>query len=252
MAPLDQYLIADRNAEIALARSAAPKAISDSADVMVLDWQGYRTANGFVCMVERSWTAGVDDPDFWNPKLRAPNLLQRPAARSYLPITIAKTKLVLVGKSKTQIFDAIQAALDKKELPELEFGSMCYMMSKEGYLSDRDGHWRPHLIFFVPLTDAKAGGADLPRSPIFAGEDPPDRLTGFLVPVSKWSDGNGGFRQKLTSIRLFLVRSIKIPHREARVGPFGAIAGEQQGESEVANCRLIGSADLTDDLRSHS
>jgi len=68
MAPLDQYLIADWNAEIALARSAAPKAISDSADVMVLDRQGYRTAvkgtNRFVCMVQRSWTAGVDDPDF--------------------------------------------------------------------------------------------------------------------------------------------------------------------------------------------
>jgi hypothetical protein len=193
MAPLDQYLIADRNAEIALARSAAPKAISDSADVMVLDRQEYRTVvkgtNGFVCMVQRSWTAGVDDPDFWNPKLRAPICFNAPAARSYLPITIAKTRLVLEGKSKTQMFDAIRAAFDRKELPVLEFGSMCYMMSKEGYLNDRDGHWHPHLMFFVPLTDAKAWGAGLPGSPIFAGEDTLDRLTVFLVPVSKWSDG---------------------------------------------------------------
>ena len=193
MAPLDQYLIADRNAEIALARSAAPKAISDSAEVMVLDRQEYRTVvkgtNGFVCMVQRSWTAGVDDPDFWNPKLRAPICFNAPAARSYLPITIAKTRLVLEGKSKTQMFDAIRAAFDRKELPALEFGSMCYMMSKEGYLNDRDGHWHPHLMFFVPLTDAKAWGAGLPGSPIFAGEDTLDRLTVFLVPVSKWSDG---------------------------------------------------------------
>ena len=193
MAPLDQYLNADSSAEIALARSAAPRAISGSADVMVLDRQGYRTAvkgtNGFVCMVQRSWTAGVDDPDFWNPKLRAPICFNAPAARPYLPITIAKTKLVLAGKSKTQMFDAIQATLDKKELPALEFGSMCYMMSKEGYLSDRDGHWHPHLMFFVPLTDAKVWGAGLPGSPIFAGEDTPDRLTVFLVPISKWSDG---------------------------------------------------------------
>ena len=37
MAPLDRYLIADRDAEITLAKSAAPKAISYNADVMVLE-----------------------------------------------------------------------------------------------------------------------------------------------------------------------------------------------------------------------
>jgi hypothetical protein len=193
MAPLDQYLIADKNAEIALARSAAPKAISDNAEVMVLEPQGYKTAvkgsNGFVCIVQRSWTAGIDDPDFWNPRLRAPICYNAPAARSYLPITIAKTKAVLAGKSKAQMFDSIEVALDKKELPALEAGAMCYMMSKEGYLSDRDGHWHPHLMFFVPLIDAKAWGAGLPGSPILASEDSPDRLTVFLVPVAKWSDG---------------------------------------------------------------
>lgn len=35
MAPLDQYLM-ERNAEIALARSAAPQSISQAAEVMVL------------------------------------------------------------------------------------------------------------------------------------------------------------------------------------------------------------------------
>ena len=76
MAPLDQYLIADRNAEIALAKSAAPTSVANDAEVMVLERQGYKTAvkgtNGFVCIVERSWTAGFGDPEFWNPKIRAP------------------------------------------------------------------------------------------------------------------------------------------------------------------------------------
>ena len=36
MAPVDEYLIADQNSEIALARSAAPASISDGAEVMVL------------------------------------------------------------------------------------------------------------------------------------------------------------------------------------------------------------------------
>ncbi len=97
MAPLDQYLT-ERNAEIALARSAAPPSISQDAEVMVLGPHGYETAakgkNGFVCIVERSWTAGIDDPDFWNPKLRSPICFNPPAARSYLPLTIKKTEWV--------------------------------------------------------------------------------------------------------------------------------------------------------------
>ncbi len=80
MAPLDQYLMADRNAEIALARSAAPESISRDAEVMVLGRHGYETAvkgkNGFVCMVERSWTTEIEDPEFWNPKLRGSDLSQ--------------------------------------------------------------------------------------------------------------------------------------------------------------------------------
>jgi len=160
---------------------------------LVLNRQGYDTPvkgmNGFVCMVERSWTAGIDDPDFWNPELRAPICFNAPAARSYLPLTIAKTKLVLGGKSKAQMFDGIEAALDKKELPALESGAMCYMMSKEGYLSDNDGHWHPHLMFFVPLTDGKTWGADLSGSPILAFQDIRDRLTVFMITVARLSDG---------------------------------------------------------------
>ena len=192
MAPLEQYLM-ERNAEIALARSAAPESISRDAEVRVLGRQGYETAvkgkNGFVCIVERSWTAGIDDPDFWNPKLRAAICFNPPAARTYLPLTIKKTELVLTGRSKPQMFEGIRIAFDKKELPTLESGAMCYMMSRQSYLSDRDGHWHPHLMFFVSETDAVTWGANLPGSPILASEDTPDRLTVFLVPVAKWSDG---------------------------------------------------------------
>ena len=107
MAPVSQYLM-ERNAEIALARSAAPESISMDAEIMVLGNHGYENAvkgkNGFVCMVERSWSAPMDDPDFWNPKLRGPICLNAPAARSYLPLTIKKTELVLAGRSKAQMF----------------------------------------------------------------------------------------------------------------------------------------------------
>ena len=192
MAPVQQYMM-DRNAEIALARSAAPESISRNAEVMVMGAHGYETAvkgeNGFVCVVERGWTAGIDDPDFWNPKLRGPICFNAAAARTYLPLTIKKTELVLAGKSKAEMFAGIKAAFDKKELPAIEPGAMCYMLSKDGYLNDEVGHWHPHLMFFVPQTDDTTWGADLPGSPILASKDPEDRLTIFMVPVAKWSDG---------------------------------------------------------------
>ncbi len=193
MAPLEQYLMADRSAEIALARSAAPESISHDAEVLVLGRHGYETAvkgkNGFVCIVERSWTAESDNPDFWNPKLRAPLCLNPPAARSYLPLTIKKTELVLAGQSKAEMFNSMKAAFDKKELPTLEPGAMCYMLSRQGYLNDSVGHWHPHLMFFVPQADAATWGANLPGSPILGTDVPQDRLTIFMIPVAKWSDG---------------------------------------------------------------
>jgi len=194
MAPLDQYLIADRNAEIAMARTAAPESISGDAEVMVLGRHGYETAakgkNGFVCMVWRSWAAGIDDPEFWNPKQRAPICFNPPAARFNVPLTIKRTELVLAGRTKTQMFADISSALDKKELPALESGAMCYMLSKQGHLSDRDGHWRPHLMFFVPHAEPASWGAGSQGSPVVAAfTDTSERLTVFLIPVAKWSDG---------------------------------------------------------------
>jgi hypothetical protein len=118
---------------------------------LVLGQHGYETAvngkNGFVCMVWRSWTAGTDDPDFWNPKLRALICLNTLAARSQVPLTLKKTELILASRSKDQMAAAVKAAFDRKELSTPDAGAMCYMMSKQGYLSDRDGHWHPHLMF---------------------------------------------------------------------------------------------------------
>ena len=193
MAPLDRYLMPDAKAEIALVRSAAPASISDGAEVMVLGRTGYTTAvkgrNGFLCIVERSWGASTDHPEFWNPKIRGAICFNPQSARTFLPIYLMKTKLVLAGKSKTEIVQVTASALDKKELPALEQGSMCYMMSKQQYLSDQGMNWHPHLMFFVPGDAAKSSGADLPGSPVLAAADPEERVTILMVPVGKWSDG---------------------------------------------------------------
>jgi hypothetical protein len=193
MAPLDQYLISDEKSEIALARSAAPASISDGAEVMVLRRDGYQTAvngtNGFVCLVERSWGQGTDEAEFWNPKMRAPHCFNAQAAKTFAPIYLLKTKLVLAGKSKPEIAKAIATALDQKEIPALEPGAMAYMMSKQQYLNDQGKAWHSHTMFFSPGDMTKSWAADDPNSPVMMVNDPQERVTILLVLADKWSDG---------------------------------------------------------------
>lgn len=195
MAQVDEYLMADRNAEIALARSAAPESISQDATVLVLGRHGYETAvqgkNGFVCVVERGWMSPDGAPEFWNPKLRGPICFNPPAARSVLPTTYRRTEMALAGKSEAEIVAGNKAAFEKGELPALEPGAMSYMMSKDAYLTDHGDHNLAHLMFYTPALDGKLWGADLPESPVmlnpqFKGTQPVDV---FVVPVGKWSDG---------------------------------------------------------------
>jgi hypothetical protein len=196
MASIEQYLMPDRNAEIALARSAAPESISDDAKILVLGWRGYETAiegkNGFVCLVERSWTSPFNSTQFWNPRVRVPGCFNPAAARTILPLTIKRTEMVLAGLSKAQMIDSIKAGFDNKELPPPEPGAMCYMMSRASYLSDALGHYVPHLMFYFPLTDKSSWGADLPDSPVTLNpqfQGGPEPITEFVISVGKWSDG---------------------------------------------------------------
>src|SRR6202140_4041629 len=199
MAPLDQYLMADRNAEIALARSAAPEAISRDADVLVLGKHGYETAvkgkNGFVCAVERGWMGpfnGEDAANFWNPKIRGPICFNPPAVRSILPLTYKRTEMILAGQSKAQMIDGIKVFI-KQELPPLEPGAMAYMMSKEQHLNDGSHpNWMAHLMFYTPVMDGAVWGADLSNSPVMLNPQfrgAPEPFDVFMVPAGWWSDG---------------------------------------------------------------
>ena len=193
MAPINQYLIPNQNAEIALARTAAPPSISGAATIMVLDRTGYHTAvkgaNGFVCVVERAWDSNLGAPEFWNPKNRSPDCFNAAAARSYLPIVLLRAKLLLAGKSTAQMAQATKAAFASGQLPPLAPGAMSYMMSKQQYLNDEAHNWHPHLMFFVSGDSAATWGANLPGSPVLASSDSLDHLTIMMVVVHHWSDG---------------------------------------------------------------
>ncbi len=192
LAPIDQYLMPDRDAEIALARTAAPESISRDAEVLVLGRHGFETAvkgkNGFVCLVGRGWTSAAD-PDFWNPKVRVPMCANAAAARSYVLRMTKETEWGLAGRTQAQINEAIAAALARKELPPMEPGAMCYMMGKQGYGGDSAPHWPSHLMFFYSDADPAIWGANQPGSPVIAIADPTEHLTQFVIPVQKWADG---------------------------------------------------------------
>ncbi len=204
MAPVEQYLM-ERNAEIQLARSAAPDSISSDATVLILGRQGYETAvegkNGFVCMVGRAWMGMFDWPEFWSPKVRAADCLNPQAARWVLPIAYLRAKMVMAGRSKAEIVSALKAAFDNKQLPHLEGGAMDYMMSKSAYLTDQGEHNVPHVMFYTALEDGKDWGAGASGSPVlaapywFLSSEQASQAKGlppilvFLVGVANWSDG---------------------------------------------------------------
>jgi hypothetical protein len=196
MAPPAEYFMSDQNAEIAMARSAAPASISRDATILVLKQHGYETAvkgsNDFVCLVERSWMSPFDFPEFWNPRLRGPICFNPPAVRSVLPFTFKRTEMVLAGLPKAQIIARLEQLIESKEIPALEPGAMSYMMSKEGHLGDSIGHWHPHLMFYSARSTGAEWGADSPGSPVLLNpqfQDSPEPLTTVMVQVSDWSDG---------------------------------------------------------------
>jgi hypothetical protein len=200
MFPLSQYLM-DRQAEISLARSAAPPSISLHASVLVLGPHGYETAvkgsNGFTCIVERSWMSPFSSTEFWNWKMRGPICYNAAASRTILVYTLRRTDRALSGQTKAQMLDGIRAAVAANQLPTPEPGSMCFMLSKHGYLGDGNGAWMPHLMFFAPAADTANGGAswgaNLPGSPVVFDtlhHIVPEPETVFYVPVAHWSDGS--------------------------------------------------------------
>ena len=200
MAPVDQYLMADRNAEIALARSAGPAAVSDKAEILVLGAHGYETAvkgsNGFVCFQERSWANDFDNPEFWNPKIHTPQCWSAAAASSVLPDYLKRTEWVLAGVSKDEMIARTKAALAAHEIGSPAPGSMAYMLSKDQYIHDPEpgveARWYPHVMFFVPATEASKWGANVHGGPIFATTSDVEPITTFFVVAPKWSDGNLG------------------------------------------------------------
>ena len=121
--------------------------------------------------------------------MRTPICYNATAARSYLLRNLKRTNLILAGRTQAQTDETIAAAVASKELPAMEPGAMCYMMSKQGYGGDSVKHWPSYLMFFYSQIDPATWGAGQPGSPILAMNDTREHLTTFAVAVQRWSDG---------------------------------------------------------------
>jgi len=186
MAPIEQYRM-PRDAEIAMARTAAPPSVSRDAEIMVLGQKNFEVAvpgkNGFICVVGRAFAGPTSNPEFWNQKNRSPICYNAAAVRSLWPYVLKQTGMALAGASKAQIIDAVKTAVAKKELGVPESGSMAYMMSKEAYLTDQGGHNLAHVMFELPRNGILKDDPDF-----FVSWDPAPVIE-FNVPVGQWSDG---------------------------------------------------------------
>jgi hypothetical protein len=155
--PLSEYLM-PQDAEIALAKSAAPDNISDKATIKVLTASGFQVvhegSNGFVCLVMRGSSAPTYTPAelrnlVYDAKLRAPICFNPQASQTVLPYYDLRNKLALEGKTPDQIAEAIQAAYSKGLLPKRDGVSFAYMWSADQKLGSF-GHWHPHMMIFCP------------------------------------------------------------------------------------------------------
>jgi len=88
--PLSEYMMT-AEAEVALARSAAPENVSAHATVKVLTASGYKVAaqgdNGFICLVMRGWSAPTYSPAqfrelVYDAGVRAPICFNPPSSQA--------------------------------------------------------------------------------------------------------------------------------------------------------------------------
>ena len=193
---LSPYMPQSAQSEAALARTAAPSAISSKADIFVFGPSGYRLqskgTNGFACLVERSWAKDPGDREFWNPRMRAPTCFNPAAVRSILPSYLERTTWVLAGASEADVRARVERSLKGGKAPPPRSGAMSYMMSKQQYLSDDGGHpWHPHVMFYFPTSvSSESWGANLKGSPVISDVAKFDHIITFMVPVAHWSDGS--------------------------------------------------------------
>ncbi len=112
-----------------------------------------------------------------------------PAARTELPQLLQQTQWAMAGLTLQQIIEKTKAAVADHSFKPPEPGAFSFMMSKQGYLGGAHGPWHPHVMFFVPPSQAANWAPNLPGSPILSSDRGEFESTPVYIPVRRWSDG---------------------------------------------------------------
>ncbi len=189
---LSEYMMTP-DAEVALARSAAPENISAHATVKILTASGYKVAaqgdNGFVCIVMRGWGAPTFTPAqfrdlVYYAKLRAPICFNPIASRTVLPLQELRARLGMEGKTPDQIAEGVQAAYAKGELPRMEAVAFAYMFSADQDLGPGVGAWHPHMMVYTPYYENSMLGGNQPGMLPIVGDDAGTPFAVSVIPVA--------------------------------------------------------------------
>jgi len=150
-----------RAQEVALARSAAPASVSDSATIWVFTDSGYVVAatgsNGVACYVSRSW-----------PQSLEPHCFDAEGAATILRIHMKEVELLHRGTTVTETDRVVGEQLASGALRLPRRPAMSYMMSGGQHLINDNGrpigNWRPHIMIYYPYleaTDLYRGATDM-------------------------------------------------------------------------------------------
>jgi hypothetical protein len=169
-----------RAAEIALARSAAPQAISASARVWVWNGSTYQVADSgsstVNCFLARHWVPSVE-----------PHCLDQEASATILPILMRKIELYAQGKTDAEVEREIARQISAGRLKLPSRPAVTYMMSEAQDLVGGNGSpvgaWQPHLMIYYPNWTGQQAGLEGFVAGVGFVENPGTPLSALVVPL---------------------------------------------------------------------
>lgn len=179
----------DRETEVALARSAAPAAVSERARVLVWNGDGFETAhqgsNGVTCYVARSW-----------PESLEPHCFDEIGSQTILPIHLRQMELWHAGRTEEEIDAVIGEGLRDGTFRLPDRPAMSYMMSAGQRLIGDDGQaagsWEPHLMIYFPwLTGEDLGLGASPSTEAAVIVDPGTPFSNIMIVVKTFVEVAG-------------------------------------------------------------
>ena len=171
-----------RDVQIRIARLAAPKKVSDHADVYVIGKEGYERAirgdNGFACLIERE-----------KPNTMEPECYDAEGSNTTFRVRLFVEQQRASGVGEREIGRSIDAGYQSGKFKPPSKPGIVYMLSDYNYvLNPEDGkiiHFPGHLMFYAPYATEKTVGSG-EGAPYIVHPGKPDALM-IVVPATSHS-----------------------------------------------------------------